>query len=165
MKLILLSAKAGTGKTTFANSLCKRIANSSIHSIASDLKRIVNSMHVDTNDKKQLRKKYQVLGEEINILDKYFWVSKTASRFNTRIIVVDDFRRKHEYEFLTERYDVTTVRLYRDIDYIDESDHISETDLDDFEFDIKLDLNDSSSVIAGTHSILEFVEGGELLGV
>ena len=177
-KLILVSGKKETGKSTFSE-LIKLVDNPFINlSYARKLKiasyyimkyvllcNITLDHFYDVNMKKKAVKIFRI-GPKIttrtflqwfgtNVVRKIyelFWVSLLVKdmkkKYINKNIIIDDVRFPNEIEYTKEKlekyFDITTIRINRDLPYTDT--HISETALDDYkDFNYFVDNNGTLS--------------------
>lgn len=150
-KFILIGHKKRQGKDTFAKLLKKHLEDAAILSFAYPMKEIVADMKglelYEYENLKNLNEKVRIELQRFgsNKMKEYFgddvWAKLLVSEANKRpekYIIVSDFR------FPIEHIEGSlTIRVTRDnIDLDNASEHISETALNGFEFDINITNND-----------------------
>ena len=148
--IILLSGKAGTGKSFFAEKL--RLAfecrgyNVELQHFASVLKSIAKQYFWWNRVKDEKgRKLLQHLGDVGREYDKDVWVKNlielkllTSPKYPQDIIIIDDWRFPNEYQYIKDNlnYSVYTIEVVapdRAILQGEAANHISETSLDAFD--------------------------------
>lgn len=120
---ILLSGKAGVGKTTFAEFLKKKLEDESFEvikaSFAGELKKIARECFYWNGEKdKKGRALLQEIGNTGRNYDEDIWVKYLLYNVEDRslfvdFVIVDDWRYPNEYEYLknTKDNNVVTVRI------------------------------------------------------
>lgn len=155
MKVIAISGKAGSGKTTLAKNLLNVLKHSKSLKFAAPLYQVGNDVQTLLNQ--DIRKDRDLLigigdlfknlyGETI-LTDTAFYTLKTD--FMTRgqeYIIIDDMRYEHELNMLYSNFDCFTIRLDGDVSELDKRvgvkanrAHSSEKDLDNAAFDLYID--------------------------
>lgn len=147
-KLILLSAKAGSGKTYIANLLMNR---GWYHIAIADVlkKRVSLILGVDENvfhNKKERSYKGDITYRDLLIKyakiiksrDQDHFVRKAIEKINKHndLVVISDVRYPHEVDYIRNNvkdYDIKVVKIIRN-NHIEIQDQ-SETSMDDFQFD------------------------------
>ena len=142
--IILVSGKAGVGKTTFSNMLVeefqKQNRNAEVKSFAYYVKQIAKHMFSwDGNKDANGRKLLQFIGEKGREITPIFWAKLLATDLNTySIFIIDDWRYKNEFLYLNNLFDVVRIRIEaKDREILagtSEYSHQSEVDLDGFNF-------------------------------
>jgi len=161
IKIIAISGKQGSGKTTLANAIEKSLEGKELkrmkfadgvyqlhNSVLTDLKYFKKYTKINIDDNTKNGSLLQVLGQwtRDNIDDKY-WVKyihgriKTLNDHNTDYIIIDDLRYENELKMLN-LFDTTFIRLYcdesirkeRTESWRDNTNHESETGLDNIDF-------------------------------
>lgn len=152
MIIIGLQGSIGSGKTTFANMIRKRIEESTILPFAGPLKRMAYQIGWDGQKDEKGRRLLQLLGTEIGreCIDEDIWVnhwkqdvemwlrkSKYLETEAVHCIIADDMRFMNEYEAVTDYDNHLTIKLYGRDGYESDSqkDHASEFGLPDQLFD------------------------------
>lgn len=157
MKTILISGKAGHGKTTFANFLTEELEQRGYVVLQTSFGNLLKDMcsrYWGWNGEKDEfgRSLLQTIGTEIvRAKDDHFWtdfVKRFASIIEPNFLVIDDWRFIEEYERLGG--DITTVKVERYDEWTDinvnipytnpamteeQLNHKSESELDDFACD------------------------------
>ncbi len=160
--IVLVSGKAGSGKTTFANNvshLLSSVKNSSlIIPLSESLKEEAKKEHGwDGNKDEEGRALLQRLGEHRRSEDIDYWCKKLADKIcgsYCDTAIVDDLRYKSEFDFFLRSFkNVVAVRLERydgcktyDNGLTKEQKmHISEVDLDDVFFQHRYSIDEGLS--------------------
>lgn len=155
MKVIGISGKAGHGKDETAKILKYKLESFGnkvlvIH-YADYLKHLAKVIYNWNGEKDEYgRTLLQSLGQQAREINKNYWVDVVYNFIcvfgnNYDYIIIPDNRHKNEIEYLIEKdLDVTTIRVNR-IGYEnwltkEQRNHISETALDNYTFDIYLDV-------------------------
>ena len=163
MKIIAISGKAGSGKTTLADSLAEVLEKHQtedynvilIEKFAKPLYQMQRELQQILGQEKSKNRDIligvadiakKVYGEKI-----FTEVLKDNLQAHSSLldyVIVDDMRYGHELEMLYSNFDVLTVRLDAPVSLLDKRvgvpanrDHISETDLDNAMFDLYIDVN------------------------
>ena len=145
-KIILISGKKGSGKTTASQEIIKVAGDSldiQIFSFAKPLKETSNALIESTFGKEYtnniwkelVRPIYQAVGVVGRSIDKRYWVNKTLSNImdsNCDVAIIDDVRFPNEFDITKdiEGYDVLKIRITRPSDIDDEDEDESETSMD-----------------------------------
>jgi len=149
--IILVSGKAGVGKTTFSDYFCRNVVDINhtvdLLSFAYPIKRCARDDFMWDGDKdKKGRRLLQNLGRVGREYDKDLWVKHLLNLtqvgpFPLDFYIVDDWRFPNEFEYLNKQdfYDIYTIRVISPDREIlrgsPEYDDISETSLDSWEND------------------------------
>ena len=156
---ILISGKKHSGKNYVANALHKRLKNSEIIAFADPIKRILSkTFEVSYNDLNEyknhekgiyifngksytqitnFRKTLQHFGTDAMQFEfgQDVWVKMLLEHSTKNILIVPDFRFKHEFNEMLKNIDCFTIHVTGG----DDSDsHISENNLSDFRHDYVL---------------------------
>jgi phosphomevalonate kinase len=161
MKLILISGKQGSGKTTLAKSLQLYLGKDEcrIMSFASPLRVLVKRLKdeavdigiVEDADEIESRPLMQYLGTDwARAIDYDVWVKIVKKRMSvlsdaTKYVVIDDMRFKNEFEAFPDAFKIRLecdekIRIGR-AKYWGDPSHKSECDLDYFAQSSSFDLN------------------------
>lgn len=159
MKIILISGKAGHGKTTFANFLEEELSlkGDALRIAFGDLLKDVCRRYFDWNGEKDEKGRalLQYVGTElVRERDEDFWtdyVMRFAAVMRPDYVIIDDWRFVEEVERFSQFYnDITTIRVERyekyvgdHLDYVnilyrnpamtqEQLEHRSETELQDY---------------------------------
>lgn len=157
-KFILIGHKKRQGKDTFANMLKEHLGDAAILAFADPMKEIMADMKglelYEYENLKNLNEKVRIELQRFgaNKMKEYFgddvWVKLLASEANKRpekYIIVSDFRFPIEHIS-----GCLTIRVTRDNVELDgASEHISETALNEFKFDINITNNDDLHQLNG----------------
>jgi hypothetical protein len=170
--IILVSGKAGTGKSYFAEQLRKtfeyRGYNVEVQHFASVLKTIAKQYFWWNSVKDERgRKLLQHLGDVGREYDKDIWVKNlielrllTSPQYPQDIIIIDDWRFPNEYQYLKNNlnYSIYTIEMIapsREILKGDSAKHISETALDGFnKYDFMIDNQEKADVIDSVKQVV-----------
>lgn len=156
-KIIILSGKAGSGKSSVAN-IIKENKNCIILSYASYIKDIAkNVLSWDGNEEEKPRDFLQQFGDVIKNIDSNLLINRMIEDIKMYsyfydLIVISDARFVNEIELIKNNFnDVYSVNIYgRDNNLTKEQqNHITETALDNyFEYDYKIknDINIENSI-------------------
>jgi hypothetical protein len=171
--VILISGKAGTGKTTTAKYLVKHLGKAGIFPFADPLKAIARRMSWDGNKTEAGRRLLQGLGTLGREYNPFIWIKLSmddalysAQDLDLDYIIVDDWRFPNEYEYVKSNpgVQVFTVRMFAPNREIlkgtPEYNDISETSLqeDDLAYDIWLDnTGDISELYIKLDSVVKFI--------
>jgi hypothetical protein len=160
--IILLSGKAGSGKTTVANFMIDGLPQSKVAGIAPfalGIKTVANLIGWDNQKDEKGRRLLQQFGNAGREFHKDIWIEFTMNALQGSdipfdVIIMDDWRFPNEYRWFVDRaddYGVYTVRVVRD-EYLllnPEDTDVSETALPDdpeyYDFNIinkNLDLDE-----------------------
>lgn len=160
--IILLSGKAGAGKTTVANFMIDGLPQSKVAGIAPfalGIKTVANLIGWDNQKDEKGRRLLQQFGNAGREYHKDIWIEFTMNALQGSdipfdVIIMDDWRFPNEYKWFEERsddYGVYKVRVVRD-EYLllnPEDTDVSETALPDdpeyYDFNIinkNLDLDE-----------------------
>lgn len=148
---IALSGKSGCGKTTIANYLIDR--HDFVKCNTGKICRNICNILFGSEAKELLNK----VTDAMKLIDENIWLKKALSEIEcNKFIVVDSMRFKNDYLHLKTngfflirvecRHDLLLERLEKRgqvINYGEDFKHSSEVDLDDLQFDYKIN-NDSS---------------------
>jgi len=162
MKVIAISGKAGSGKTTLANKLHKNLESNgeitSIFKFAKPLYTLQDEIQVMLK-KPRVKDRGILIGVGEMLKKVYGETVFTETMINdlkveqeldyNKFIIIDDMRFGHELEALYgSGLDVITIRLDAPVSILDkrvgvpaDRDHITETDLDNAMFDLYIDVN------------------------
>lgn len=164
--IILVAGYKRSGKDFISNYILKSFSDSKLFSFASPLKEIVaDTFNISLSDLDNFKNNrdpirlhpsnsatVKCLGDFRTILQRLgteamkkqfgndIWGElfiKKISELPPSVIVVPDFRFEREWEMLSELFDVVTIRI-EDKNIKPEA-HISETALDEFDFDFRID--------------------------
>ena len=149
--LIIISGKQGSGKTTLGNNLTKyyqEIITKTIHcTLAEPIYELHNKLYETKN-----RKALQLIGDWARGICPDIFIKAVISKIDkSNIAIVSDCRRLDEISALSSMgwfKSVITVRLDCDVDSrklrcpaYGSDNHLSETELDEFNFSIRIDTN------------------------
>lgn len=152
VNLVLISGKAGAGKTTISDYLFHELINKfpdlsiEYQPLAKPVKEIAyNSFGWDGKKDEKGRRLLQVIGTEAGrAYDEDIWVKYlenyiTGNLFIPNIVLVDDCRFPNEIDYFTRNFlfDVTTIRVKRlhyGLDW-NLSSHLSETSLPEIDLE------------------------------
>lgn len=171
--IITVSGTARCGKNYVGDLLCKKLPNAKCYAFADLLKEYVCEMldiDIETLDYYKncggpfttngvtMRTILQRLGTEIfvNKVDRLYWVKKLREKINSEnydYAIITDARFCHELDFIGESFKI----FIKSNEEIAESNHISERNLDNFNFDYVINNFDKpnlSPVIDEIYSIL-----------
>lgn len=163
MKVIAISGKAGSGKTTLAEALVEKLARHKttnynvvvtekfakpLYQAQLEIQRILGKAAEKNRDiligVADIAKK--VYGEEV--FTETLQDNLKAHETMLDYVIIDDMRYGHELDMLYQNFDVLTVRLDAPVSVLDtrvgvpaNREHISETDLDNAMFDLYIDVN------------------------
>jgi hypothetical protein len=183
---IAISGKASSGKTTLTKALIKyfaRIGWATIHlPLANPLKKMTAEIWPETRDIKD-RALLFAMGEAIINIDQMAFCNRfkigrdnainslgTSNKYKGILVVVDDMRMPHEYEFFREegflrvrtecshneriqRY----YNLYGEFPSVEVSTHYSECALDGMTFDMVLDTERASADVIVTTVLMPYL--------
>lgn len=147
MKIIMLGHRKRQGKDTFAEMLNQRLPNSKVVAFARPMKEIFyNAMGYDFDEGETLKNESTLFREKLQRfgsgpMKEYFgadvWQQVLLNNLpECDYLIITDFRFPEEYI-----EGALTVKVHRDDNFKDN--HISETALADFEFDVTI-LNTST---------------------
>lgn len=150
MRVITVSGKAGSGKDLFAGFLQQHLATKDqsvfITHYADFLKYILKQYYGwNGNKDAEGRHLLQFVGTQVfRKYDKNFWVDLLMNVFQAMgtpwdFVIIPDARFRNEITRMQEKFDVLSIRIERDFhSTLDDSAaaHQSETELDDFDFDL-----------------------------
>jgi hypothetical protein len=181
-RVIMISGKAGVGKTTLQNALVARLAAEhklvAPMSFARPLKAVAMSLGWDGTKDEKGRKLLQDLGRTLREYDKDTWVRMSLDLVYHQLagtppdyIIYDDWRFPNELDYLNgsaDEYKVITVRvlapsresLKGQKEYFD----VSELALDNYTFDIVIDndtITKEEFEKIGVEQILNYFEKEE----
>ena len=150
-----LSGKQRSGKDTVADYLVKKYNLKKI-GFADELKKLAKEYFGFTDEeleKKQwnVREALQLLGNVGRLKNENFWVNKTLSNIDDNI-VIKDVRYKNEADILKQNGFIL-VRIESDRDIREKrgqlynEDDLSETDLDNYDFDFIIYNNGKKSML------------------
>lgn len=88
----------------------------------------------------QLSQKYKSIGDNIWVKSLEYQINQIFNKYDYKIIVIGDLRFKNEYEMI-KKYNGITIRINKESEDNNYSDHISEHDLDDVNFDCEINNN------------------------
>lgn len=88
----------------------------------------------------QLSQKYKSIGDNIWVKSLEYQINQIFNEHDYKIIVIGDLRFKNEYE-MVKKYNGITIRINKESEDNDYSNHISEHDLDDVKFDCEINNN------------------------
>lgn len=151
MKVFAISGKAQHGKDTFGKMLCEKLREKGASVLVvhyGDYLKLVAKEYFEWSGNKdeEGRTLLQIVGTDIiRNTDENFWVNiveelLTVLEGQFSFAIIPDTRYPNEIEFLKMfKHDVTSIRINR-TNYIsplteEQQNHISETALDNFEFD------------------------------
>ena len=151
MAVILVSGKAGSGKSTFAQYLVKKNPEQFVEfTLAAKLKQITFKLlklfnmpidSIEDLDNRQTKEKYrhylQQIGTEVmrSTFGDNFWCQQIANDILTalksdKIVIISDIRFQNEQQYLysqfAQDYKIYTVKIHRSIDDNIKSTHSSE---------------------------------------
>jgi hypothetical protein len=142
MIVILISGKAGAGKSTFAELLKTELGDANkevwITHFADMIKSIALSMGWDGNKDYRGRRLLQHLGDVGKEYDSLLWLKQTIRQiagFSGDYTIVDDFRFPYEAEEFAKRWPTITIRILRpgqEADLGEQGKHISENALEGY---------------------------------
>ena len=111
MTITMITGKARSGKSTYANKLAREIRNSEVLAFADQLKLMARMM--GWNGVKDLKGRtfLQHLGDVVNDYDNTFWASYVCYMINdiknTRGVddfIISDLRYDHEYQVVVDNF-------------------------------------------------------------
>lgn len=148
-QFILIGHKKRQGKDTFAKALKEALGDAEIMSFADPMKEIIAELLgctlEDLDEKKNLHVEYRDLlktfgnGKMVDIFGETVWLDvllSKAEKSDAQYIIVPDFRFEREYIEGSR-----TINIIKD--HCDADKHVSETELDTWDYDIKVH-NDGS---------------------
>lgn len=147
MHIILVSGKAGSGKDTFYE-LASEMIDAHRLAYADGVKDVARFMGWDGIKDDNGRSLLITIGESArNYIGELVWINKVIDKINlifgyneNATIIITDCRHPNEITKIRELYPSTSVRMTgRASDLGENASNISETDLDDFEFDFYID--------------------------
>lgn len=171
--IITISGTARCGKNYVGDLLCEKLPNSKCYAFADLLKEYVcemfnldlktldeykNSSEPFTANDVTMRTILQRFGTEIFVdkVDKLYWVKKLKEKINSEnyeYAIITDARFCHELDFIGESFKI----FIKSNEEIAESNHISEHDLENYNFDYEINNFDKpnlSPAIDEIYSIL-----------
>lgn len=177
MVIVLISGKAEHGKDTFAVFLKEALEEKGykvgIYHFAKAVKEeAAEKLGWDGSKDEQGRSLLQKHGQGMREYDPYYWCKKLEEKLtgDEDIILCPDTRYKTEVGYfkirLDSNYTVVTLRVnryqnsrpYDNNLTVEQRNHISETDLDDFHFDIRVKYDEGvENVRSMAHSTAGFV--------
>ena len=159
MNVILISGKAGCGKSEASELFKKHLSNSVITSLSKYIKIFANELlNWNYDDKSKPRAFLQKTGDLLRnqnkdfLLDRMYDDFKIYHEFNIENVIINDIRLQHEIEYFLNKKDlnVITIRINCDASKrnltIEEQKHHTETELDNyklFNYTIQNDFNSS----------------------
>lgn len=154
VNLILVSGKAGSGKTTISDYLFHELTNKfqtlliEYSPLAKPVKAIAeNAFHWDGNKDEKGRRLLQVIGTEAgreyneNIWVEYLENNVLSGLFPPNFVLVDDCRFPNEIDYFAKNFvfDITTIRVKREMKAIGMNlgldNHPSETSLPELDLE------------------------------
>jgi len=122
---ILISGKAGSGKTLLGSLIAKHLLKEKFRSVvipfATYLKRIAEkSFYWDGIKDEKGRELLQNLGDTGRAYDKDFWAKAVlkelnyydiVSKNNVSFLICDDWRFINEFEYISSRYNTYTIKI------------------------------------------------------
>ena len=145
--VVLISGKAGAGKTTVANNMLQGLPKNKLATVlpfALGIKATAIMIGWDGQKDDKGRKLLQAFGNAGRDYDQDIWVKFAVSSLSQMssvsfdFVFIDDWRFPNEYEWFASRdkeYGVYTVRVHRDDQLVLNSDDVSENSLpDDFDY-------------------------------
>jgi Cdc6-like AAA superfamily ATPase len=173
---ILISGKAGTGKSTSARVLCELLYSkyhkqATVDNFARPVKLIAKKFFAWNGNKDSLgRDLLQKVGNYGRDIDPGVW-ARTVADDNavTEILVVDDWRFPNEAEVLKNNFfDVVTIRInaenreiLKDTEYYKDK---SEVELDDYKFDYIIDNTGSMDDLSNSMEVVVRELFGQMKG-
>ena len=154
MKIVCISGKAGCGKDTFAQALAKELRAKGFKVFIThyaDLVKFICTNYFGWDGEKDIQGRHllQYVGTDVvRESNPDYWVNFIISmlRFFPDIadfVIIPDARFVNEIERLKEEeFDAISVRIEREFKSVlsnEQLAHISETELDNYEFDVVLD--------------------------
>lgn len=172
MKIITMSGKAEAGKSYTANIIKNYYEDHGISvaiiNFAWVLKHLAHDFYDWDGTKSEVgRSILQNLGNAIREKDKNFFVNSTiniikALSWDFDVFIIDDTRYLNEINTIKEQFECTTVKVIRDghINSLTDAQkkHSSETELDDYMFDVYLQNNSEDNY---KNYVLELIQGDE----
>jgi len=149
--IIIISGKQGSGKTTLGHNLTKYYQDISPKTVHCTLAEPIYELHNKLYETKN-RKALQSIGDWARAICPDIFIKAIISKIDkSDIAIISDCRRLDEIRALSSigRFrNVITVRLDCDVESrkrrcpaYGSDDHLSETELDEFDFSIRIDTN------------------------
>ena len=166
---IAISGKIASGKTTTANLIKEYFPDAVVLSFAKRLKELASEL-LDYNENNKDRKKLQELGIAIRNIDKDAWIKSLDKRSKLyKNIIIDDLRMENEYKYVKEQgYIIIRLNVSKEMqiqrikrlypnnyeEHINRLNHITETELDNHNFDYVFNSDDIEQFINNIKEIL-----------
>jgi len=119
--VLLISGRAGSGKTTFANMLCEQLGQkATIQPIAQRIKQIARMMGWDGRKDRRGRALLIALGQIGREYDPDVWIKQTVEVIDNdkthNVFIIDDWRFRNEYQYVCTnrpKWKIITVHMQR----------------------------------------------------
>ena len=158
MKIILISGKAGSGKSSLANILKEKLDKCVVTNYSKYIKLFALEMtDWDGTDLNKPRTFLQEMGDTLRSIDINFMTDrlyqdiKVYEKFYDYVVICD-VRLKNELEYFNDKYETYSIRINNNDNRksleSNQSHHITETELDNYDkFDLIIDDNDINNNI------------------
>lgn len=155
MKIILISGKAGSGKTSLAKRINELLPKTVITSFSKYIKLFALEMtNWEGNDSDKPREFLQNMGDTLRSIDHNFMCNRLMEDMKVYemyydYVIISDVRLVNELEYFTKNnlYETYSIRINNNDNRRNlnnsEMNHITETDLDNYnKFNLIIDDND-----------------------
>ena len=150
MKIILISGKAGSGKSSLANILKEKLDKCVVTNYSKYIKLFaIEMLNWDGSDENKPRSFLQEMGDTLRSINKNFLTDRMLQDISVYskyydYVIISDVRLVNELEYFNDKFDTYSIRINNNdnrkkLDN-NQSHHITEVELDNYnKFDLVID--------------------------